>query len=623
MQAMSASPTPSGAALQTSSTAGGPVPEIEARHVAHVLAERLAVRQDGPAMRYLASGTWREIGWKELSEKVLALAAALVDAGVADGDRVAILSPNRPEWTIADLAILHVRGVSVPIHATSSEAQVEFILRDSGARTAFVAPGDGCSKAAAVIRNGVGLDRVVVFGEGPLPEDPRFVSFGEMLEAGRRSGRSGEVEERLGRGSADDLLTLLYTSGTTGEPKGVMLPHSAFSLTCTYHDRRLPPIGADDVSLCFLPLSHIFERAWTFYILYRGAVTAYCEDPKTVSEVLPVVRPTLMCAVPRLYEKAYTKIQGMVASSPAPKRALFRWAVRQGTAVSLRRRNGLAVPPFLAARHAFADRLVLSKIRARFGGRPRLFPCAGAPLSPEIEEFFHAVGVFVCQGYGLTETTATVSCHDPARFHVGTVGTPLPGVEVRISEEGEVLVKGRTVMKGYWNRPEETAAAFRDGWLRTGDAGELCEDGTLKITDRIKDLIKTAGGRYVAPQHVETTIGADPLVEQVAVIGEGRKYVTALVVPAFEALEKWARAAGIAFSGRDDLVRNERVLDMIKRVIEERTKDLAPWEKVRKFALLTREFSVEGGSMTPTQKVRRRAAAELYRDQIEAMYAGE
>ena len=250
-------------------------------------------------------------------------------------------------------------------------------------------------------------------------------------------------------------------------------------------------------------------------------------------------------------------------------------------------------------------------------------PCAGAPLSPAIEEFFHSVGVFVCQGYGLTETTATVTCHDPAHFRVGTVGSPLPGIEVRISEEGEVLVKARTVMQGYWNRPVETAAVFRDGWFRTGDAGEIGEDGTLRITDRIKDLIKTAGGKYVAPQQVETTIGADPLVEQVAVIGEGRSYVTALVVPAFEALEKWARAAGIAFTGREELVRNEKVLDLIRRTIEERTKDLAPWEKVRKFALLATEFSVEGGSMTPTLKVRRRAAAELHRDRIEEMYEGE
>ncbi|HMM36889.1 MAG TPA: long-chain fatty acid--CoA ligase, partial [Thermoanaerobaculia bacterium] len=384
------------------------------------------------------------------------------------------------------------------------------------------------------------IERVVVFGGGALPEGAVFAGLEETLTRGRTAGREDEITARLSRATPDDLLTLLYTSGTTGEPKGVMLPHSAFTVTCAYHDLRLPPIGPDDVSLCFLPLSHIFERAWTFYILYRGAVTAYCEDPKKVSEVLPQVRPTLMCAVPRLYEKAYTKIQEKVRSSSSAKRALFRWAIGTGHAVSLRRRAGETVPQLLALRHALADRLVLEKIRAAFGGRPRLFPCAGAPLAPEIEEFFHSVGVFVCQGYGLTETTATVTCHDPSRFHVGTVGSPLPGVEVRISEEGEVLVKGRTVMKGYWNRPEETAAVFRDGWFRTGDAGEICEDGTLKITDRIKDLIKTAGGRYVAPQHVETTIGADPLVEQVAVIGEGRSYVTALVVPAFEALEKWA-----------------------------------------------------------------------------------
>ena len=602
-------------------SAGAP-PEVEARHVAHVLDERLAARGAGVALRWKERGAWKEMPWGELRERVEALSSALVDLGVAEGDRVALLGPNRPEWTIADLAILRVRAVSVPIHATSSAEQVSFILRDSGARLVFAAAGEAAGKLAGVLPECPSVERTVVFGEGPATGGGPL-RFEEALDRGRKAGREAEVAARLSRATPDDLLTLLYTSGTTGEPKGVMLPHSAFTVTCTYHDRRLPPIGADDVSLCFLPLSHIFERAWTYYVLYRGAVTAYCEDPKQITEVLPEVRPTLMCAVPRLYEKAYARVREMAAASSPVKRALFRWAVATGGAVSRRKRNGRPVPASLALRHALADRLVLSKIRARFGGRPRLFPCAGAPLSPEIEEFFHSVGVFICQGYGLTETTATVTCHDPARFHVGTVGTPLPGIEVRISEEGEVLVKGRTVMKGYWNRPEETAAVFRDGWFRTGDAGEICEDGTLKITDRIKDLIKTAGGKYVAPQGVETRIGADPLVEQVAVIGEGRSYVTALVVPAFEALEKWARSAGIPFSGREELVRDERVLDLIRRAIDERTRDLAPWEKVRKFALLAREFSVEGGSMTPTLKIRRRAAAEQNRAAIEEMYRGE
>ena len=472
----------------------------------------MAGRGDETALRHRIDGVWRDISWRELSERVSALSSALVDAGIAEGDRVAILAPNQPSWTIADLALLKVRAVSVPIHATSSEAQIGFILRDSGSRMVFAGAGEPLVKVAAVLPECPGIERVVVLGEGALPEGQRFGRFDEMLRRGREASRDAEVAARLGRAEPSDLLTLLYTPGTTGEPMGVMLPHSAFTVTCTYHDLRLPPIGPEDVSLCFLPLSHIFERAWTFYILYRGAVTAYCEDPKDVGALLLQVRPTLMCAVPRFYEKVFAKVQEKMAASSAVRRALFGWAVKTGGAVSMKRRNGLPVPPLLALRHAVADRLVLSKIRAGFGGRTRLFPCAGAPLSPAIEEFFHAVGVFVCQGYGLTETTATVTCHDPSHFHVGTVGTPLPGIEVRISEEGEVLVKARTVMQGYWNRPEETAAVFRDGWFRTGDAGEICEDGTLRITDRIKDLIKTAGGKYVAPQQIETTIGADPLV---------------------------------------------------------------------------------------------------------------
>lgn len=612
-----------GPSVPGASSSAAPSPDVPPRHVGQVLDERMAGRGDEAALRHLVAGEWRDISWNELKEAVRALASALVDAGIGEGDRVAILAANQPPWTIADLALLRVRAVSVPIHATSSEAQIEFILKDSGSRMVFAGAGEACAKVAAVLSACPGVERVVAFGEGALPEGERFRRFGETLRRGREAGRDAEVGARLARAEPSDLLTLLYTSGTTGEPKGVMLPHSAFTVTCTYHDQRLPPIGPDDVSLCFLPLSHIFERAWTFYVLYRGAVNVYCEDPKDVGVVLPQVRPTLMCAVPRFYEKVFAKVHEKVAASSPLRRALFRWAVGTGSAVSAKTRNGLAVPALLAFRHAVADRLVLSKIRAGFGGRARLFPCAGAPLSPAIEEFFHAIGVFVCQGYGLTETTATVTCHDPAHFRVGTVGTPLPGIELRISEEGEVLVKAQTVMLGYWNRPAETAAVFRDGWFRTGDAGEICPDGTLRITDRIKDLIKTAGGKYVAPQQVETTIGADPLVEQVAVIGEGRSYVTALVVPAFEALERWARAAGIPFAGREELVRDERVVDRIRQAIEERSKDLAPWEKVRRFTLLSREFSVEGGSMTATLKVRRRAAAELHSAEIEAMYAGE
>ena len=341
-------------------------PDVEARHVAHVLFERMAARGDETALRHLAAGAWKDISWRALSARVRSLSSGLVDAGVGEGDRVAILAPNQPDWTVADLAILRVCGISVPIHATSSEAQVAFILRDSGSRIVFAGAGEPCAKVAAVLKECPGIELVVVLGEGPLPADARFVRIDALVERGRLANREAEVAGRLSRATPDDLLTLLYTSGTTGEPKGVMLPHSAFTVTCTYHDLRLPEIGADDVSLCFLPLSHVFERAWTFYVLYRGAVNAYCEDPKNVGELLPQVRPTLMCAVPRFYEKAYAKVQEMVASSPAPKRGLFRWAVRTGGAVSRRRRNGLPVPPLLALRHAVADRL--AAIRATHSG---------------------------------------------------------------------------------------------------------------------------------------------------------------------------------------------------------------------------------------------------------------
>lgn len=443
------------------------------------------------------------------------------------------------------------------------------------------------------------------------------------MSRGRGAGgaaQQAELEARLRRASGEDLLTLIYTSGTTGEPKGVMLTHANFSTTARLHDGRLLPLGEDDVSLCFLPLSHVFERAWTSYALHRGIVNCYCEDPAKVVEYLPEVRPTAMCAVPRLYEKIHANVLHRLESAPPARRRLFHWAIRTGAEAAACRREERPLPLGLRLRHAVADRLVLSKVRAIVGGRIKLMPCAGAAISREIEDFFHAAGVFLCQGYGLTETTATVSCHEMTRFRTGTVGKPLPEVEVRIAPDGEILVRGKTVMKGYYNRPEATAEVFRDGWFRTGDAGAQDPDGNLRITERIKDLFKTSGGKYIAPQLIESTVGADLYVEQVIVVGDDRRYVTALIVPAFEALEPWARSEGIPFASRQELVTSPAVLAFYRRRIDEKTKDLSHLEQIARFTLLPNALTIEGGEITSTLKVRRRVAAEKYREEIEAMY---
>ena len=547
---------------------------------------------------------------------------ALVDLVVGEGDRVAIWSANRPEWTIADLACHQIRAVSVPLYASASEAQAGYILREAEAKVAFVGAAEQLATARALLPSVSSLAHLVVLDPSASVEGTGAVRFGDFLAAGRASPSDAEVEARLGRASLEDLLTLIYTSGTTGEPKGVMLTHGNFATTAAYHDERLPNPGETDVSLCFLPLAHVFERAWSVYALLNcGMTVAYCSDPATIVEVLKEVRPTVMCAVPRFYEKVHGTILDKVGSAPALRQKLFHWAVGVGAERAGCERESRPVPMGLALRHRLADRLVLAKIRQIMGGRARFFPCAGAPLSVEIEEFFQACGVFVMCGYGLTETTATVSCHVPGSFKPGTVGKALSGVEVKISDVGEILVRGTTVMKGYYRKPKETDDVFVDGWFRTGDAGALDAQGNIRITERIKDLIKTSGGKYVAPQQIESAIGADHFVDQIAVIGEGRKFVTALIVPSFEALEGWARGVSIEFSSRQELVQHPRVLELYRERIAERSHAFAPFERIVRFTLLPEALSIERGEMTPTMKVRRRAAAEHYRDEVERMYA--
>ena len=587
-----------------------------------LLAARVARLGDRGALRHREAGEWREISWRRLGEEVRAAARALVDLGVAEGDRVAIWSANRPEWTIADLACQQIRAVSVPLYSSASEAQAGYILREAEAKVAFVGGADQLAKARGLLGSVPSLSRLVVLDASVAAEGPATLGFEAFLSAGRASASDAEVGRRLGRATHDDLLTLIYTSGTTGEPKGVMLTHGNFASTAAYHDERLPDPGESDLSLCFLPLAHVFERAWTIYALLNcGMTVAYCDEPAKVTDFLREVRPTVMCAVPRLYEKVHGTVLDRVESAPPLRRRLFRWAIGVGGERARLGRDGLPIPAWLAFRHLVADRLVLSKLRAIIGGRARLLPCAGAPISKEIEEFLHACGLPVVCGYGLTETTATVSCQETGRFKTGTVGKALSGVEVRISDEGEILVRGSTVMKGYYKKPRETAEVFVDGWFRTGDAGVVDEDGTIRITERIKDLIKTSGGKYVAPQQIESAIGSDHFIDQIAVIGEGRKFVTALIVPAFDALEPWARTASIPFGSREELVRHPKVVSLYRDRIGERSQALAPFERIIRFTLLPEALSIDRGEMTPTMKIRRRAAAEHYRDEVERMYS--
>ncbi len=415
------------------------------------------------------------------------------------------------------------------------------------------------------------------------------------------------------------MATLIYTSGTTGDPKGAVLTHANFFHQFRALDERFG-IGPGDTSLCFLPLSHAYERAWSFYVLASGAENCYLADPSRVVDVMAEVRPTLMVSVPRLYEKIHATVTDRVERGSRTRARLFGWALGVGSRYQHRRAAGQPVSALLGSQHALADQLVLSKIRSVVGGDKKVLSAGGAPLSKDIEEFFFAAGLFVCQGYGLTETTAMVTCNYPGEFRFGTVGTPVLGTEVRIADGGEIQVRGGSVMKGYHGHPEATAEAFDDGWFKTGDVGTIDAAGFVTVTDRIKDIIITSQGKNVAPQHIEGVLGGDPYVEQVVVIGDRRSYLSALIAPAFPVLERYAVEHGLGFSSRSDLVALPEVRALYERRIAEASTELAGYEQVKRFTLMAKEFTQEEGQLTPTLKLKRQVVEQEFADVIDAMY---
>jgi long-chain acyl-CoA synthetase len=536
---------------------------------------------------------------------------------------ISVFSQNKPECTISDIAALSIRCVPVFIYPTNTASQAEYIVNDCEAQIIFVGDQEQYDKAISIFKSAPSLKKIIAFNPGIKMQGNDFeMYFEEFLGIGKKSDKDAQIKDRLSRASQEDLLTLIYTSGTTGTPKGVILTHANIFFQAAAHDARLLNPNENDVSLCFLPLSHIFERTWTYYALYKGMEIYYLDDPKKIIDVIKEVRPTIMCAVPRIYEKIYAAVFNALDSAPPLKKKLFKWAVKTGAAANNLKKDELPVPLGLKIKHRIADKLVLSKIRDLVGGRIRFMPCAGAPLSQEIEEFFYAVGIFVWYGYGLSETTATSTCHPPYHFKFGLVGTPLPGVQVKIAPNGEILVKGGNVMKGYYKKPKETAEVFEDGWFKTGDIGEFDANGELRITDRIKDLMKTSGGKYIAPQLIESLIGADHFVEQVVVIGDNKKFVAALIVPSFEALEEYARNQNIPFKSRFELVKHPDIVEFYRKRIDERSRNLAGFEKIKEFTLLPEELTVDRNEITPTMKIKRKVVAEKFNDVIDGMYGG-
>lgn len=572
-------------------------------------------------MRRKVGGVWQSITYREMDERIRMAAKALLELGIRPGDKVGIFSSNRPEWAIADFAILSIGAVSVAIYATETAKGVEYLVRDAEIRLVFAGGQAQHDRVKSCIAAQEQLQTIVVFDDDVVIAGDDTIRFGDFMDRGRVSAREGEIDAYLERASADDVATLIYTSGTTGAPKGAMLTHANFFHQFIAIDDRFV-VGPADRSLSFLPLSHAYERCWSFYVFRCGAENNYISDPKRVVEFLAEVKPTVMVSVPLLYEKIYAAAQAKLETSSAFKRRLFAWAVRIGKRYHEKKLAGRGVGAMLAIEHRVADGLVLARIRALLGGPKNFLSAGGAPLSQAIEEFFFAAGLLLCQGYGLTETSPMITCNSPRDFKFGTVGKPVRDVEVRIGEAGEILVRGPNVMKGYYKKPEETRRAFVDGWLRTGDVGEIDADGFLRVTDRIKDLIITHTGENVAPQHIETVLKADPYTDHVIALGDKRKFLTAIIVPKFSALEEYARAHGIPFSTRAELVHRPEIIELYRTRIDELSEDLAPHERIKGFTLLDHELTEEGEELTPTQKIRRKVVVSKYSGLIDEMYRG-
>lgn len=591
-------------------------------HLAHMVRQHAAELGEKTALFYQRNAQWVPMSWKTLREKVDQAAKAMIGFGIKPQQMVGIFAQNCPEWSIADFATLSIRGTVVPIYATSTTDQANYLINDAEVSLLFVGGQEEYDKALQLLPTNEYLKRIVAIDPATdLRDCQQACYFEQFLQEGASAAADAELQARLDSVQPDDLVTLIYTSGTTGEPKGVMLDVHNLNTVLRIHDERLK-IDYEMVSVCFLPLSHVFERSWSYYVFHCGGVNYYCHNPKEVKSVLEHAHPTVMCAVPRFYEKIHATILSKVGGASAVKKGLFHWAFGVGE----RRLEQVAAKGqaswWTEQQYALADKLIFSKLRAATGlDRAQLLPCAGAKLGEQVFRFFRAMGLNINYGYGLSETCATVTCYTTDKqFAIGSIGTPMPGVEVKLGENNEILVKGDTVMRGYYKKPQATAEAFVDGWFRTGDAGAFDASGNLYFTERIKDLMKTSNGKYIAPQVVETTIGSDYFIEQVAIIGDERKYVSALIVPAFEALEEYARTANIAFQDRMDLIRNSQIIELFQQRINELQKNLAGFEQVKKFTLLDHEFSIEAGEITPTLKVKRNVILKNYFREIEAMY---
>jgi len=569
-------------------------------------------------MLYREAGKWLPISSREFAQKVARSAAALRSWGIHPGDRIAILSENRPEWPIADVSSLLIGAVTVPLYTTLTADQTAFALGDAGCRVIFVSSGQQLHKVISILSK-THIEKVVVMDEleftGDLaPLADRCATMRDITQQGPED-LDAEIEGQARAITPDDLATIVYTSGTTGTSKGAMLTHGniASNIQCSLLGFNMRP-GL--VSISFLPLCHITARHVDFSMLYHGVTLAYCPFIERLPEALLEVKPSLFVAVPRVYEKIYAQAERQAQGFP--KGTIYDWAL----AVGREHKPDILAGKIPTSRSwRLAYKLVFSKIRAGMGGKVETFISGGAPLGRELAEWYASVGIRIHEGYGLTETSPVIAVNTPVNHRIGTVGKTLANLEVRIADDGEILVRGPSVFKGYWNRPEETRAALEDGWFKTGDIGNIDADGYLSVTDRKKDLIKTSGGKFIAPQPIENALKLNPYVGIAAILGDRRKFPAVMISPNFVRLEEWARANGIEFSSRAELVANPKVQSLYEGIVEEQNQNLARFEKLKRVMLVPDEFTLDNGALTPTLKLRRRVIEERYKKQIDELYA--
>ena len=596
-------------------------------HHLSVLVHRRAEKYgDKGALKYrdYETSQWIPITWNQFSQTVRQVANALIELGVQEEENIGIFSQNKPECLYVDFGAFANRAVTIPLYATSSPAQAQYIINDAQIRYIFVGEQFQYDAAFSVFGFCQSLQQLIIFDRAVVrdPRDMTSIYFDEFLETGRGLPNNDIVEERTSRASDDDLANILYTSGTTGEPKGVMLHHSNYMEAFRIHDIRLVDMSDQDISMNFLPLTHVFEKAWTYLCIHKGVQICINLRPVDIQTTIKEIRPTLMCSVPRFWEKVYAGVQEKIAQETGLKKAMMLDAIKVGKIHNIDYlRKGKTPPLMNQLKYKFYEKTVYALLKKTIGiENGNFFPTAGAAVPDEICEFVHSVGINMLVGYGLTESTATVSCFLNQGYEIGSVGTVMPDVEVKIGEENEILLRGKTITKGYYKKAEATAAAIdKDGWFHTGDAGYLKGD-QLYLTERIKDLFKTSNGKYVSPQALETKLAIDRYIDQIAIIADQRKFVSALIVPVYGFVKDYAKEKGIEYKDMEELLQHPKVIGLFRARIDTLQQQFAHYEQVKRFTLLPEPFSMERGELTNTLKLKRPVVAKNYKEVIDKMY---